>query len=133
MKKWSLIAGAIGAIAIFFACLGLVGLASHSAQTRTKEIGIRKAHGASAAQIIRSQLKDFMRLIVIAILITFPVFYAIDKIVTKNLFAHSARIGFEPYTYVWAGLLAFIAGLVTVISQTIKVARANPVEALRYE
>ena len=133
MKKWSLIAGAIGAIAIFFACLGLVGLASHSAQTRTKEIGIRKAHGASAAQIIRSQLKDFMRLIVIAILITFTVFYAIDKIVTKNLFAHSARIGFEPYTYVWAGLLAFIAGLVAVISQTIKVARANPVEALRYE
>jgi putative ABC transport system permease protein len=133
MKKWAFIAGSIGVIAIFFSCLGLVGLASHSAQMRTKEIGIRKAHGASAAQIIRSMLMDFMRLIVIAILIIFPVSYVIDKIVTKNLFVHSANTGFEPYTYVGAGLLALIAGLVAVISQTIKVARTNPVESLRYE
>jgi ABC-type antimicrobial peptide transport system permease subunit len=133
MKKWAFIAGSIGVIAIFFSCLGLVGLASHSAQMRTKEIGIRKAHGASAAQIIRSMLMDFIRLIIIAILITFPLFYTIDKFLTKHLIAHSANTGFEPYTYVGAGLLALIAGLVAVISQTIKVARTNPVESLRYE
>ncbi len=133
MKKWTFIAGSIGVIAIFFSCLGLVGLASHSAQIRTKEIGIRKAHGASAAQILRSLLMDFMRLIVIAILITFPVFYAIDKILTKYQIVHSANTGSDAYAYVAAGLLALFAGLVAVISQTIKVARSNPVEALRYE
>ena len=132
MKKWAFIAGSIGVIAIFFSCLGLVGLASHSAHIRTKEIGIRKAHGASAAQIIRSLLMDFMRLIIIAILITFPVF-SIDKIFSKYQIVHSANIGFDAYTYVAAGLLALFAGLVAVISQTIRVARANPVEALRYE
>ena len=133
MKKWTFIAASIGVIAIFFSCLGLVGLASHSAQIRTKEIGIRKAHGASSAQIVRSQLMDFMRLIVIAILVTFPAFYALDKILTKYQVVETAGSGLEPYTYIWAGLLALIAGLVAVISQTIKVARANPVEALRYE
>jgi putative ABC transport system permease protein len=133
MKKWTFIAGAIGGIAIFFSCLGLVGLASHSAQIRTKEIGIRKAHGASAAQIIGSLLIDFIRLIIIAILITFPLFYAIDKILTKYLIAHSANTGFEPYTYALAGLLALLSGFVAVLLQTTKVARANPVESLRYE
>ena len=113
--------------------MGLVGLASHSAQIRTKEIGIRKAHGASSAQIIRSLLMNFMCLIVIAILITFPAFYALDKILTKYQIVPSADTGIGPYTYIGAGLLALIAGLVAVISQTIKVARANPIEALRYE
>jgi len=133
MKKWSYIAASIGVISIFFACLGLVGLASQAAQMRTKEIGIRKAHGASAVQIIRSLLTDFMRLIFIAILITFPAFYAIDKILTKYDIIPSANTVLEPYTYIVAGLLALFAGLAAVISQTIKVARANPVEALRYE
>jgi putative ABC transport system permease protein len=133
MKKWTFIAASIGIIAIFFSCLGLVGLASHSAQIRTKEIGIRKAHGASSAQIVRSLLMDFMCLIIIAILITFPAFYALDKILTKYQIVQTAGSGFEPYTYIWAGLLALIAGLVAVTSQTIRVARANPVEALRYE
>ena len=133
IKKWTFIAGSIGVIAVFFSCLGLVGLASHSAQIRTKEIGIRKAHGATAVQIIRSLLMDFMRLIVIAILITFPLFFATDKILTIKQLVYSADSGFEPDTYLLAGLLALIAGLVAVISQTIKIARANPVEALRYE
>jgi putative ABC transport system permease protein len=133
IKKWTFIAGSIGVIAIFFSCLGLVGLASHSAQIRTKEIGIRKAHGATAVQIIRSLLMDFMRLIVIAILITFPLFFLTDKILTIKQLVYSADSGFEPDTYLLAGLLALVAGLVAVISQTIKIARANPVEALRYE
>jgi ABC-type antimicrobial peptide transport system permease subunit len=133
MKKWAFGAGFIGVIAIFFSCLGLVGLASHSTQIRTKEIGIRKAHGASAAQIIRSQLMEFICLIVIAILIAFPVFYGFDKILAKDLFVYSGATGFEPTAYVWAGLLALISGLTAVISQTVKIARANPVESLRYE
>jgi putative ABC transport system permease protein len=133
MKKWSFLAGSIGLIAIFFSCLGLVSLASHTAQIRTKEIGIRKAHGASAAQIIRFLLMDFAREIVIAILITFPAFYAIITFFSQDQFANSAEAVFDPCTYIWAGLVALIAGFSAVISQTIKVARANPVESLRYE
>jgi putative ABC transport system permease protein len=133
MKKWAFLAGSIGLIAIFFSCLGLISLASHSAQIRTKEIGIRKAHGASAAQIIRSLLIDFTRQIVIAILITFPTFYAIITFLAQDQYANSAKAIFDPYTYIWAGLVTLITGFAAVISQTIKVARANPVESLRYE
>ena len=132
-RKWTFVAGSIGIIAIFFSCLGLVSLASHSAQIRTKEIGIRKAHGASAAQIIRFLMADFVRQVVIAILITFPAFYVIIEFVALKLFANSAEAGFDPYTYIWAGLVAIIGGFAAVISQTIKVARANPIESLRYE
>ncbi|CAB1063159.1 Acidobacterial duplicated orphan permease (function unknown) [Olavius sp. associated proteobacterium Delta 1] len=132
-KKWAYVAGSIGMIAIFFSCLGLVGLASHTTKIRTKEIGIRKAHGATAAQIIRSLLMEFGCLIFIAVLITFPVYYIINKIVAHDLIAYFAESGFDPYTYLLAGLLALISGLAAVISQTIKVARANPVDSLRYE
>ncbi|MCP4623044.1 MAG: FtsX-like permease family protein, partial [bacterium] len=132
-KKWAFVAGSIGMIAIFFSCLGLVGLASHSTKMRMKEIGIRKAHGASPAQIIRSLLIEFVHLILIAVLITFPVFFAFTKIVADDLFAYFAETGFDPYTYLLAGLLVLISGLAAVISQTIKVARANPVDSLRYE
>lgn len=133
MKKWAFLAGSIGLIAIFFSCLGLVSLASHSAQFRTKEIAIRKAHGASAAQIIRSLLTDFARQIVIAILITFPLFCAIIKFLVKDRYANSAEAVFDPYVYIWVGIGALIAGFAAVISQTIKAARGNPVESLRYE
>ena len=133
MKKWAFAAGSIGVIAIFFSCLGLVSLASHATQIRTKEIGIRKAHGASAAHIIRSLLREFVRLIVIAILIAFPVFFGFDKFIANDLFIYSGATGFNPYPYVWAGLLALVSGLSAVISQTVKIARANPVDALRYE
>jgi len=132
-KKWAFLAGSIGLIAILFSCLGLLSLASHAAQTRAKEIGIRKAHGATAAQIIRELLMYFVRLIVIAILIAFPAFYIIDKMATPNLFASTADTGFIPYAYLCSGLLALISGLVAVILQTVKVARANPVDSLRYE
>jgi ABC-type antimicrobial peptide transport system permease subunit len=75
----------------------------------------------------------FVRLIVIAILIAFPAFYIIDKMVTPDLFASTADAGFIPYAYLCSGLLALISGLVAVILQTVKVARANPVDSLRYE
>ena len=132
-KKWAFLAGSIGLIAILFSCLGLVSLASHAAQTRTKEIGIRKAHGATAAQISRWFLMDFVRLIVIAILIAFPAFYIIDKMVTPDLLASPVDTGFVLYAYLCSGLLALISGLVAVLLQTVKVARANPVDSLRYE
>ena len=132
-KKWALLAGSIGIIAIFFSCLGLLGLASHTTKMRTKEIGIRKVHGASAAQIIRSQLMEFVGLIFIAILIAFPTFFTVNRFFAHDQIAYFAKTGFDPWTYCLAGLLALLSGLAAVISQSVKVARANPVESLRYE
>jgi putative ABC transport system permease protein len=131
IKKWGALAGLISVFVILFSCLGLFGLASYSTQKRTKEIGIRKAHGASMANIMRLILTEFLKLIGLAMIITWPLFYFLDQILVPNIFAYSAKTGFA--LYVMAGGLALITGLLAVLLQTIKAARANPIEALRYE
>jgi putative ABC transport system permease protein len=124
-------AGLISVFIILFSCLGLFGLASYTTQRRTKEIGIRKAHGATMTNIMRLILTDFLKLILLAMIVTWPIFYFIDKILVPDIFANSAETGFT--IYVMAGLLASVTGLAAVLFQTIKAARANPIEALRYE
>jgi putative ABC transport system permease protein len=131
IKKWGALAGLISVFIILFSCLGLFGLASYTTQRRTKEIGIRKVHGATMANITRLILTDFLRLIALAMIITWPLFYFIDKILVPDIFAYSAETGFAFYIY--AGVLALITGLVAVLFQTIKAARANPIDSLRYE
>jgi putative ABC transport system permease protein len=131
IKKWGGLAGLISVFIIIFSCLGLFGLASYSTQKRTKEIGIRKAHGASMANIMRLILTEFLRLIGLAMIIAWPLFYFLDQILVRDIFAYSAKTGF--LFYFFAGLLALITGLLAVLLQTIKAARANPIEALRYE
>jgi putative ABC transport system permease protein len=131
IKKWGALAGLISVFIILFSCLGLFGLASYTTQRRTKEIGIRKAHGATMANITRLILSDFLRLIVLAMIITWPLFYFIDKILVPDIFAYSAETGFAFYIY--AGVVALITGLVAVLFQAIKAARANPIDSLRYE
>ena len=131
IKKWGALAGLISVLIILFSCLGLFGLASFTTQRRTKEIGIRKAHGATMADIARLILTDFLKLIAFAMIITWPLFYFIDKILVPDIFAYSAETGFVFYIY--ASGLALITGLGAVLFQTIKAARANPIEALRYE
>ena len=131
IKKWSGLAGLISVFIIIFSCLGLFGLASYSTQKRTKEIGIRKAHGAGMANIMRLILTEFLKLIGLAMIIAWPLFYFIDRILVPEIFAYSEKTGFASYFF--AGLLAIITGLLAVLLQTIKAARANPIEALRYE
>ena len=131
IKKWSAFAGLISVFIILFSCLGLFGLASYTTQRRTKEIGIRKAHGATMADITRLILTDFLRLILFAMIVTWPLFYFIDKILVPDIFAYSAETGVA--FYVMAGVLALVTGLAAVLFQTIKAARANPIDALRYE
>jgi len=131
IKKWGGLAGLVSVFIILFSCLGLFGLATYTTQSRTKEIGIRKAHGASMANIIGLILKDFLRLIVFAMIVTWPLFYFIDKILVPDIFAYSAETGFK--LYFLAGGLALISGLSSVLFQTIKAARANPIDSLRYE
>ena len=131
IKKWGGLAGLISVFIILFSCLGLFGLSSYTTQRRTKEIGIRKAHGATMMNIIRLILTDFLKLIALAMIITWPLFYFVDKILVPDIFAYSAETGFTFYIY--AGLLALITGLGAVLFQTIKAARANPIDSLRYE
>jgi putative ABC transport system permease protein len=117
-------------LAIFIGCLGLFGLASFTAEQRTKEIGIRKVLGASLAGIVHLMNKDFVKWILISNLIAWPVaYYAMNKWLQN--FAYRVNIGI--WIFILSAFLALIVALITVSYQSIKAALANPVESLRYE
>ncbi|HEV2832622.1 MAG TPA: ABC transporter permease [Hanamia sp.] len=118
------------ALAIFIACLGLYGLAVYSAEQRTKEIGIRKVLGASVKGIISLLSKEFIRLIIVSIVIATPLaWWAMNKWLQS--FAY--RIHVSWWVFVVAGFTALLIALITVSFQAIKAAVANPVESLRAE
>ncbi|MCO4291838.1 ABC transporter permease [Solitalea sp. MAHUQ-68] len=117
-------------LAIVIACLGLFGLVAYSAEQRTKEIGIRKVLGASAANIITMLSKDFLKLVFVASLIAFPIaWYAMNKWLQD--FVYRIEIGW--WVFVLAGLTALVIALVTLSFQSVKAALANPVKSLRTE
>jgi putative ABC transport system permease protein len=117
-------------IAIFIACLGLLGLSSFSISQRIKEIGIRKVLGASTTGLVRLLSVDFLRLIALAALIAFPIaWYAMHSWLSD--FAY--RISIQWWVFGLAGLLAAIVALVTICFQALKAALANPVKSLRSE
>jgi putative ABC transport system permease protein len=117
-------------IAIFISCLGLFGLATYTAQTRTKEIGIRKVLGASVSNIVALLSKDFIRLVVLANLIAWPIAWWLVH-VWLDRFAY--RIEVPVLLFLGSGLVALIIALATVSYQAIKVAVTNPVKSLRNE
>jgi len=117
-------------LAILIACLGLFGLATFTAQQRTKEIGIRKVLGANVADIVRMLSTDFLKLVLIATIIAIPIgWIAMDNWLKD--FAY--RINMEWWIFAAAGFTALFIALITVSSQAIKAASANPVESLRME
>jgi putative ABC transport system permease protein len=117
-------------IAILISCLGLFGLASFSAEQRTKEIGIRKVMGASVSNIVGLLSKDFLKLVGIAILIASPLaWYIMDKWLQN--FAYRTSISMMVFI-VTAGIAVFIA-LFTISFQAVKAALSNPVKNLRTE
>jgi putative ABC transport system permease protein len=117
-------------LAISIACLGLFGLASFTTEQRTKEIGIRKALGASVTGIVLLLLKEFSKWIVIANVIAWPVAY---WIMDQWLQSFAYRIEIQLWVFVVTALSTFALAMLTVSWQAIKTALANPVEALRYE
>ena len=120
----------LSGLAIFIACLGLFGLATHSAQQRAKEIGIRKVLGASVAGITGLLAKDFLKLVTIAIVIASPVaYYFMDKWLAD--FAY--RIDIQWWMFAMAGVGAVAVAFLTVSFQSVKAALANPVDSLRSE
>ncbi len=118
------------AFAIFIACMGLYGLVAFAAETRTKEIGIRKVLGASVSNIVSLLSKDFVKLILISFVIAFPIaWWAMNK----WLEAFAYRIDIEWNIFAIAGVFTLLIALLTVSYQAIKAAVANPVKSLRTE
>ncbi len=117
-------------IAIFIACLGLFGLSAFTITQRIKEIGIRKVLGASITSIVTLLSKDFMKLVIIASVIAFPIaWYAMHNWLQD--FAY--RITIPWLVFIIAGIAAALIALATISFQAIKAAVANPVKSLRTE
>lgn len=117
-------------LAIFIACLGLFGLATYAAEQRTREIGIRKVLGASVGSIAGMLSRDFLKLVLIAALIVFPIaWWAMHQWLEDFAF----RITISWWIFVFAAAVALLIALLTVSFQAIKAAVANPVKSLRTE
>jgi len=131
LEKMYVIVGIIGIIAIFVSCLGLVALASFTVGRRTKEIGVRKILGASVSGIVRMLLFHFVKLIVISNVIAWPLTYVLLKQFLRWGWAYTTDINLT--SFLFAAVLSLATAVLSVIYQTVKVAQANPVLALKYE
>lgn len=129
-EKVSKVVGTLGALAIVIACLGLLGLASYSAETRIKEIGVRKVLGASVTNIVRLLSKDFLKLIFIANLIAWPLTW---YLITLWLQDYAYHIPVSLWVFVLSGIISLLIALTAMSSQTFRAAVANPVKNLRTE
>ena len=129
-QKTSTILSLFAGLTIFIACLGLFGLATFTAEQRTKEIGVRKVLGANVGQIIGLLSKDFLKLIVVACVIAFPFGY---WGMNQWLQDFAYRIDISWWVFVVAGVSALAIALLTVSFQSIKAALMNPVKSLKTE
>ncbi len=129
-QRISSLSRAFAILAIFVSCLGLFGLAAFTAEQRTKEIGVRKVLGASVSSLVTLLSTDFLRLVLISTLIAFPVaWWAMHRWLER--FAY--RIELDWWIFAIAGILAVVIAMLTVSSQAIRAAIANPVESLKSE
>ena len=129
-QRTSDIAGAFSILAIFIACLGLLGLAAFVTEQRTKEIGIRKVLGASVTEIVALLSKEFVKWVLIANLVAWPLAYYVMNNWLKN-FAY--RTSMNIWIFVASGAMALVIALLTMSSHAIRAATANPIQSLRYE
>ncbi len=119
-----------GLLAILISCLGLFGLATHAAQQRTKEIGVRKVLGATVSGLVGLLSKDFLKLVILALVVATPLaYFFMDKWLQDFAF----RIDIEWWVFVTAGIVAIAIAFLTVGYQSVRAALANPVESLRSE
>lgn len=117
-------------IAIIIAILGLFGLAAFIAESRTKEIGIRKALGSSALKIIALISKEFVKWVIVANIIAAPIAYFGMK---KWLQTFAYKINITPDIFIYSAFISLIIALLTVLYQSTKAANSNPAKSLRYE
>lgn len=124
------LAGYFAFLAIFISCLGLFGLAAFTAEQRTKEIGVRKVLGASVAGIVGLLSKDFLKLVVMAIILASPVAWYIMK---QWLQGFAYQIDIEWWMFALAGVISVLIAIFTISFQSIRAAMVNPVRSLRSE
>ncbi|MFC1513798.1 ABC transporter permease [candidate division KSB1 bacterium] len=129
-KTTEKIIGFFSILAVFIACLGLLGLAAYTADQRTKEVGIRKVLGATLPNLLLLLSKEFAKLIGLSFLIAVPTAYIVLNDWLED-FAY--RIDIPYFLFVLAGLITLVIALVTVSFQTIKLARTNPIDSIKYE
>jgi len=129
-QRTGVLAMLFAGLTIFISCLGLFGLASYTAESRIKEIGVRKVLGASVSSVTALLSKDFLMLVLIAFLVASPIaWYAMYS----WLQTYTYRAPMEWWVFAGTGLLSMIIALATVSFQAIKAAIANPVKSLRTE
>jgi putative ABC transport system permease protein len=121
---------AFALLAVVIGCLGLFGLAAFTAERRTKEIGIRKVLGARSRDIVRLLAWQFSKPVLIANLIAWPVAWWLMR---DWLNKFDERVTLGPAPFLFAGVIALVIAIATVVGHALKVARANPIHALRYE
>ncbi|UAY55657.1 ABC transporter permease [Arachidicoccus terrestris] len=124
------IVGALATLAILISCLGLFGLATHAAEKRVKEIGIRKVLGASAKSIVAMLSIDFLKFVLLAALIALPIAWLS---VHQWLQSYAFRIALSWWIFILVILLVMTISLMTISFQAIKAARANPIKSLKTE
>jgi putative ABC transport system permease protein len=122
--------GAFAILAVVIGCLGLFGLAAFTAERRTKEIGIRKVLGARTRDIIRLLVWQFSRPVLIANLIAWPIAWWVMR---DWLNGFDVRMTLGPLPFLGAGVMALLIAVATIAAHAYRVARTNPVHALRYE
>lgn len=129
-QQVSLVIGVLASLAIIISCLGLFGLASFAAERRIKEIGIRKVLGATVENIVMMLSRDFVKLVIIANLIAWPMaWYGVNTWLNDFAF----RINISAWVFLGAGMLAVVIALLTVSFQAIKAGRMNPVKSLKID
>lgn len=116
--------------ALLLACMGFFGLASFTAENRTKEIGVRKANGATTASVMRLLLTSYTRWLTIALFIAVPIAFLAGKSFLGKFYFHTPM---PLWAFLTGPLIAYAVALLTVSTQTLSVANRNPVKALRYE
>ena len=121
---------AFSILAVIIGCLGLFGLAAFTAERRTKEIGIRKVLGARTRDIVRLLVWQFSRPVIAANLIAWPAAWWLMRDWLNNF---DQRITLGPAPFIVAALVALTIAVITVVGHAMKVARSNPIHALRYE
>jgi putative ABC transport system permease protein len=117
-------------LAVIVACLGLFGLAAFTAERRTKEIGIRKVLGARSRDIVKLLAWQFSKPVIVANIIAWPIAWWVMR---DWLNGFDSRVGLGPTPFLLAGFLALAIALGTIAGHAFRVARANPIHALRYE
>ena len=129
-KRTGTLTALFAGLTIFISCLGLFGLAAYMAQNRIKEIGIRKVLGASVTNITTLLSKDFLKLVIISLVLASPI---AGYLMYKWLQDYPYRVQIQWWVFVFAGIAAITIALVTVSFQAIRAATANPVKNLRTE